>query len=97
MGVDDLCQAYVKLADDFDRKNFDVFNVCSGEGTELKDLLLDVARIMNADPALLQFGAKPMRPGEPMVSYGSNAKAREILDWHPHPIAETLKTLIHAP
>lgn len=96
LGVDDLCLAYVKLADDFARQTFDIFNVCSGEATALNDLLLDVARILDADPGLLQFGAKPMRPGEPMVSFGSNAKARTLLDWHPRPIEHALKALIHA-
>lgn len=96
LGVEDLCRAYVKLVDDFTRQNFDIFNVCSGEAVELKALLLGVARLMNADPGLLRFGAKPMRPGEPLVSYGSNAKARNLLDWHPRPIEETLKALIHA-
>ena len=96
LGVEDLCQAYVKLADDFARQTFDIFNVCSGEAMELKALLLDVARLMNADPALLHFGAKPMRLGEPQISFGSNVKARTLLKWQPRPIADTLKALIHA-
>jgi len=94
LGVEDLSLAYVKLADDFARQTFDTFNVCAGEAKELKSLLLDVARIMDADPHLLNFGAKPMRPGEPMVSFGSNAKARDVLGWQPRPIEDALKALI---
>lgn len=94
LGVEDICAAYLKLAEDFDRTTFDLFNVCSGEARELKTLLLDVARLMDADPALLKFGARPMRAGEAMVSYGDNAKAREILDWQPSPIEKALTALI---
>lgn len=78
LGVEDICAAYLKLADDLPRQTFDLFNVCSGKARELKALLLDVAALMDADPALLQFGARPMRPGETMVSFGDNAKARDF-------------------
>ena len=94
LGVEDLCRAYVMMADDFARQIFDVFNVCSGEAKDLRALLLDLACIMSADVELLHFGAKPMRPGEPMVSFGSNAKACDVLGWHPRPIEDALKALI---
>jgi len=96
LGVDDLCQAYVRLAQDFERQVFDVFNICSGDAMELKSLLTDVARTMGVDEAWLKFDAKPMRPGEALVSYGDNTKAKALLGWHPRPIQETLKVLIHA-
>ena len=96
IGVDNVCLAYVKLAEDFDRQLFDVFNVCSGEAVELKALLLGVANIMGADQALLNFSAKTMRPGETMVSFGDNTKARELIGWQPAPIEDALETLIHA-
>lgn len=94
LGVEDLSAAYVKMADDFARCNFDVFNICSGEATELKALLLELADIIGADPALLDFGARPLRPGEAMVSYGDNTKARKTLNWQPQPLVATLKNLI---
>jgi UDP-glucose 4-epimerase len=43
---------------------------------------------------LLNFGARKMRAGEPQISYGDNSKARLILDWHPRPLDEILKTLL---
>lgn len=94
LGVDDICSAYVKMADDLPRQTFDLFNVCSGAATELKGLLLNVANLMGADPALLKFGARAMRPGETMVSYGDNAKARRVLGWTPGPIEDALNALI---
>jgi len=94
IGVEDLSAAYVMMADDFDRRTFDIFNICSGEATELKALLVALADIIGADPALLDFGARPMRPGEAMVSSGDNIKAQTILGWHPRPLTDTLQSLI---
>jgi len=94
LGVRDLCMAYLKLADDFGRQTFDIFNVCSGKAWELKSVLLELCRIMDADESLLNFGAFPMRPGEPMVSYGDNNKAKQVLDWEPQPIEKVLKALV---
>lgn len=95
LGVADICRAYVRLADDFARQTFDLFNICSGEAVELKALLLNVAALMGANPRLLNFGAKPMRPGEPMVSYGSNDKARKILGWKPTSLNSALHDLVN--
>jgi nucleoside-diphosphate-sugar epimerase len=94
LGVSEVCAAYLKLAEDLPRRGFDVFNICSGEARELKSLLIEVAELAGASPDLLDFGARPMRAGEAMVSYGDNAKARDLLDWHPAPIEASLKLLI---
>lgn len=94
LGVDDLTCAYVLMAANADQRVFDIFNICSGQATELKALLLSVAKLMGADEALLNFGAKPMRPGEPMVQFGDNTKARDVLGWQPSMIEEALRALI---
>ncbi len=94
MGVDDIASAYFKLAEDMPRINFDVFNVCSGQARELRELLLNLCSIIGADPALLNFGAREMRPGEPLISYGSNDKAVSLLNWQPNDLIETLRTLV---
>jgi nucleoside-diphosphate-sugar epimerase len=85
-GITDVCDAYVALARDLQRTRFDVFNICNGEPVRLRDFLLGIAARMNADPQLLKFGARPLREGEPAISYGSNEKARRLLDWHPLPL-----------
>jgi len=98
LGVNDVCEAYVLMVDDMSRTNFDVFNICSGEGTKLKTLMLKVAALMDVDASLLNFGARTMRPGEALVSFGSNQKAKNILNWTPKPIEQALRMLIaHAP
>lgn len=35
-----------------------------------------------------------MRPGEPMISFGNNAKARDVLGWQPSNIENALSELI---
>jgi nucleoside-diphosphate-sugar epimerase len=93
LGVREISEAYLKLAADFPRQIFDVFNVCSGEAKSLNEFLKDLCRITKLDEALLNFGAREMRAGEPQISYGDNTKARSVLDWHPRPLDEVLKTL----
>ncbi|MBF0246640.1 MAG: NAD(P)-dependent oxidoreductase [Alphaproteobacteria bacterium] len=94
LGIRDLCNAYVKLADDFHRQTFDVFNICSGAATRVKTLLEGLADAVGADRALLDFGARGMRPGETMVSFGDNTKARTVLGWTPRPLEDALKDLV---
>ncbi len=94
VSVGDIADAYLLLAQDMDRKIFDVFNICSGEAVDLKALLLDLARLMNADATLLNFGAKPMRPGEPLVSFGDNTRAKTVLGWQPRPLQNALQALL---
>ena len=81
IGVQDICEAYIKLAKDLDRGGFDIFNVCSGEATELKTLIKLIADALNADHQLLKFGKIPMRSGEASLVLGNNSKARKMLGW----------------
>ncbi len=83
LGVSDLCAAYAALNADMSRTLFDVFNICSGEAVVLREFLSTIAATMKADPALLRFGARPMRAGEAAFSFGSNGKAQKILSWRP--------------
>ena len=91
IGIGDVARAWLKMADDLERGGFDILNLCSGEATELRGLLFGIAAAMGADPALLRFGARPMRPGEPAVSFGDNEKARRLLDWAPRPLDQAIR------
>lgn len=90
MGIADICRAYVALAGDMNRTMVDVFNVSSGEPTQLRTLLETLCDEIGADRALLNFGALPMRPGEPPLSCGDASKAREILGWQARPLARAV-------
>lgn len=82
--VGDLVAGYRELVTDLSRDAlFDIFNLCSGAPTSLKDFLLVIANLMSAPADLLVFGAKEMREGEALVTYGLTDKARKILGWEP--------------
>lgn len=91
IGVGDVTDAWLKMACDLTRGGFDIFNICSGEATELRALLLAVADALGTDDHLLRFGARPMRPGEPPVSFGANAKAWRMLGWTPRALDRALR------
>ncbi len=93
VSVGDVCNAYLKLAEDMPRQPFDLFNICAGEAVTLKSMLETLADLMNADRNLLKFGAIDMRPGETAISYGDNTKAKTLLGWKPQPLQEALKAL----
>jgi nucleoside-diphosphate-sugar epimerase len=87
IAVDDLIQGYLALAEDLKRADlFDIFNLCSGEAITLKMFLENIACQLRADPALLNFGSRPMRPGEPPVSFGDAEKAGKLLCWKASPL-----------
>lgn len=90
--IDDICRCYELLIDDLRGREamFDIFNVCGGEGVTQRKLLLEVARLLDADPSLLAFGRKGPSPGEPLLRAGSNDKAKGLLRWKPRPFCEGL-------
>ncbi len=81
--VDDVVSLYVRLVRDLPRSSFEVYNVCSGESPALRDVIEEFVAVLKADPALCDFGAVAMRPGEPPMMRGSNKKARQYLHWSP--------------
>ena len=82
--IEDLVNGFEALLNNLNRGSiFDIFNICSGNATKLKDLLLMIVSELGSSHDLLKFEAKKMRAGEALVSYGSNKKAMRILGWKP--------------
>jgi nucleoside-diphosphate-sugar epimerase len=86
--VGEVVKAYGSLVGDLKRGGFEVFNVCSGEAVAVRSLLEMIADRLGASHDLLGFGRRPMRAGEPEVSYGSIEKARKTLGWYPGTLDE---------
>lgn len=78
--VDDLCDA-VSRAIDTDLPTGGVFNVCTGVGVPIRDVCLSVARALGASPELLEFGARPLRPGEEPWVVGDPARFQQATGW----------------
>jgi len=91
LGITDLTSAYVAMVKDLPRIGFDVFNICGGQPVLLHAFLQTIAERLKADRSLLLFGARVMRPGEALVSFGSNEKARRILGWAPSDLAVAIE------
>lgn len=89
--IEDVTRAYAAMAERLDGGPlFEIFNVCGGQAVRLRDFLLHIARMLDADPELLHFGARDMRPGEAPVCHGDIQKALTLLDWKPRPLEEGL-------
>lgn len=54
-----------------------IYNICHSESIELKELLLDVAELMNVSKSQLKFGALPQREGQNMLIAGDNSKFKK--------------------
>ena len=93
--IDNLVNAYHLLVDDLARGGADIFNICGGKATAICDIVEWTAEILGASKDLLNFSARSMREGEQMISFGSNAKAREILQWEPGDIKEGITCMIN--
>lgn len=70
------------------------FNVCSGEGISVRELLTALATALEADPALLAFGARVRDPREPRYLVGRNERLRATLPWTPGPTGVDLMELV---
>lgn len=93
--VEDVCRMYVALLKDLEREEvFDVFNVSSGQPVTLGEAAAALAREMDADPALVRFGARPGRSGEQSTLFGSAEKARRILHWEAGPLEKGMKRFV---
>jgi len=86
--VGDVVKAYGSLAGDLQRGGCEMFNICSGEAVAVQSLIEMIADRLGASRDLLGFGKRPLRPGEPEVSYGSCDKARKVLGWRPGTLEE---------
>jgi nucleoside-diphosphate-sugar epimerase len=73
--------AYKALLIDLKNGGADVFNIVHPENWSLKEVLLQAAKHLNASPELLNFGAKPMRAGEPLALLGDGAKLASIMTY----------------
>lgn len=96
LAVGDVVKAYGLLAEDLQRGGFEVFNVCNGEAVAVRSLIEMIADRLGASRNLLGFGKRPMRPGEPPVSYGSSEKSRKTLGWCPGTLEEGIAEFLRA-
>ena len=79
--VEDVAEA-IKAAALHEVAGVRVLNVGSGTPVPIREVLLEVARLMDAK-ALFHMGARPRRTGEPERQVADISAARDLLGWSP--------------
>jgi len=93
--IADIVAGYVCLVDDLDRNViFDLFNLCRGSATQLRQFLVELAQTMGVSTDLLDFGAQDMRDGEVAFSFGDALKAKKLLGWEAQSLNDSVTRFI---
>jgi len=90
--VRDVAAAYYGL---FEKgKKGDVYNVCSGIGWSLKELIQQLSRILNIDVDIVE-DAGLFRPDDNRAIIGSNDKLKKEISWAPqYTLEQTLHDMV---
>jgi GDP-4-dehydro-6-deoxy-D-mannose reductase len=78
LDVRDVVKAYYLLLKK--GKKGEIYNICSGNGIKLKDVLLNMITIANID-ATVEIDASLIRPADNAIIIGSNKKIQEHIGW----------------
>ena len=72
-----------------------VYNVCSGTGNRLSDIINEVSILLNITPKI-EVDAERFRPADNMVIIGDNSKLKQDLGWSPkYSLTQTLQDMIN--
>ena len=80
LDVRDVVDAYYKILKN--SKNREVYNVCSGKGIKLKDIIETIAKLLDIEPNIV-VDKDRIRPNEIMSVIGDNTKLIKGLGWKP--------------
>ena len=85
--VDDACRAIRRMAGALaeGRAAPGVYNLASGEPVSVRDFAAATAEALGADPALLRFGALPLRPDDLPFVVGDPSRLEAVLGPHRRP------------
>jgi nucleoside-diphosphate-sugar epimerase len=79
--VQDLVNAILKIIQNPHKALWgETINICSGEEVKIRDIILKIKQETNSNSEI-KFGAIDYRNGESMNFFGSNEKAKLLLDW----------------
>lgn len=92
LDVRDVVSAYYKIL--MYGKRGEIYNVCSGKGIRLAEIISKVSSLLNINP-IVEIDPERFRPADNMVIIGDNSKIRDELSWSQHySIEQTLQDLI---
>ncbi len=78
--VRDVVKAYYMLL--MNGKKAEIYNICSGTGTSLQEIMDKMCRILNID-IILEQDPNLIRPNDNKIIIGSAAKIKKSLSWSP--------------
>lgn len=92
LDVRDVVDAYYKILTE--GKIGETYNVCSGIGKSLKDIIREASQYLGITPKII-INKDLIRPTDNMIIIGDNAKLKNELQWNPnHTLENTLKDMI---
>lgn len=92
LDVRDVVDAYYKLL--LHGRKGQVYNVCSGNGIKLRELISIIARILKTE-VKLEIDSSKIRPSDNNVIIGDNSKIKAELNWQPiYSLEQTLADMI---
>ena len=80
--VDDVVDALLAAADARELEH-DLYNVCTGRGTRVRDVVELVARLMDKPTSLLEWGRRPYRPDDAGRMVGCHLRITAETGWAP--------------
>ena len=83
--VDDICAGIWQMAQELSHRRIAsaAYNLCTGIGHSVADFSKTLAQQGSFDPALLQFGALPMRPDDIAYLVGDPTSLQTATGWKP--------------
>jgi UDP-glucuronate 4-epimerase len=78
--IDDIIQG-VRAAIDYDKSNYEIFNLGESQTIELKDLIGFLEENLGKKAIIER---KPMQPGDVPLTFADISKARALLNYNPH-------------
>lgn len=57
------------------------YNLCTGKGTSVRDMVRHVIRSLDVDPALANFGGRAYRSDEPLLVVGDPSRTESDIGW----------------
>ncbi len=78
---EDVIEAFVAAAESSTIKEGEVYNVCSGRPTRVREIGEAVADALGKPRQLLHWGERPYRADEPMWLVGDNRRFRTATSW----------------
>ncbi len=85
---DDVMEAFVAAAESSAVQKGEVYNVCSGQPTRVREIGEAVADALGKPRQLLHWGERPYRADEPMWLVGDNRRFRTATSWQPRTSVE---------